>query len=98
MSKTKRIAIILLIFFGTPFLGLLSGWLISLKEEPYSDNRAFDVAAGVFLGILGAISSLILGVIVSYLARNKSPYRSMIGYYIPPVLLLIYTFSILLFL
>jgi LytS/YehU family sensor histidine kinase len=90
ISKAKRTITILIIILGTPVLGLLFGWLASLREDPFSDNRAIDVGVGLFLGIAAAIASIILGVVNSYLARKNKNSYPMVGYFIPPALLVAY--------
>ncbi len=79
-------------------MGLFLGWLAALKEDRYSDNRAIDIASGLILGVLASITSLILGTIMSYLARNaKNPYSTLMGYFVPPILMVVYMVLAILF-
>lgn len=83
MKNGVRVSIILGCFIGTIALSVLIG---NTREAQLQDNSGLTSTAITLIGVFGAIISLLIGVIVSFLLRNKaSDFRSLLGYIVPSV-------------
>ncbi len=91
-SSLKRSLIILGIIFGTP---LLCGLIGSSVANKTGDVSGLTQGLSFAIGIFGVVASLIVGVTVSYLMRNaQSQKYSLMGYFIPSVLAILYVLFI----
>jgi hypothetical protein len=91
MSTEKRILIIVSIVFGTPLVTFIISTVVgSVPNDGFGLYKMFALS----IGIASAILSLIIGVITSFLLRNKNSYTSLLGYIIPAVLGILYVIAI----
>lgn len=76
-----------------PLFGLTYGYLYGqLTGGSYKDDSAgLGAVMGLAGGIVASLASLILGTVVSFVMRNNpKQHLSMIGYFIPSGLFLLY--------
>ena len=94
MKSSVRIPIILGIFFGTIFITKIIGDALQAKTHDVSGLTS----GGVFIsGVFGAVASLVMGIIVSFLLRRKTTgFYSLLGYIIPSLATILYNLYYLL--
>ena len=90
MTTKKRILIILIIIFGTPFITTMLGMLIQRVLAP-QDTSGLVAGFSLVIGMLASVLSLLTGPLVSYSMKNSDrQYISLIGYVAPGLLGILY--------
>lgn len=84
MNSFIRVLIILSLFFGTIFICANVGNIVQAQRHDVSGLTSAGIS---ITGVMGAVTSLVVGVVVSFLLRHKNiGYLSLLGYIIPNVI------------
>jgi hypothetical protein len=93
MKNGLRLFIIIGIFISTP---LICGIIGNMHQSHVSDVSGLTSLGITMLGVMGAVASLVIGTIVSFITRaSTNSWLNMAGYYVPSAATILFCLSTL---